>query len=203
MDYAKLGFEHSPAALVVLSYRIIQAANQAFSNLFGYPQSALINRSIATLFPTIKDYEKIGENAMSGLRAQQFGYYRDERFMQHQSGEVFWCQCVSHTLTPDDPFKLVICNFEKRAHDDSPNHSLTKRELEIVHYVANGLTCKQIGKILQLSPRTVEVHKANLMKKLNVKNKRQLLTKNLLVNSQIKPMLDTRSYAPGRLPKTT
>lgn len=197
MNYAQLGFEHSPTALVVLSYRMIQDLNQAFTALFGYAKDELLNRSIATLFPSIDDYEKTGENAMSGLKERQEGYYRDERFMQHKTGEVFWTQCTAHTLTPEDPFRLVICCFEKRSYKDSAQSQLTKRELEIAHYVANGLTCKQIGKILQLSPRTVEVHKANLMKKLNVKNKRQLLTKTLF--GEHSTSLETTNNTPSKI----
>jgi two-component system response regulator FixJ len=47
---------------------------------------------------------------------------------------------------------------------------LTNREFEIFSYCAQGLSNRDIGKILSLSPRTVEHHRANLSKKLNVRN---------------------------------
>lgn len=177
MDYAKLAFEHSPTPMVVLSYRFIKACNAAFSTLFGYPQEELLNCSMRKLFPSTQDFEKIGNNALSGLTLQSGQTYSDQRFMRHNTGEIFWTQTFGRTLTPDDPFKLAIWHFEKKSPDTVINQQLTWRETQISQYVVNGLTCKEIAKILGLSPRTVEVHKANLMKKLGVHSKAELASK--------------------------
>ena len=48
--------------------------------------------------------------------------------------------------------------------------SLTEREIEILKQVANGLTNKEIGDTLNISHRTVDTHRTNLMKKLKVNN---------------------------------
>lgn len=54
---------------------------------------------------------------------------------------------------------------------DSANHvELTKREIEIVVLIAQGLTNIEIGKKLFISDRTVDSHRTNLMRKLNVNN---------------------------------
>ncbi|PHS17141.1 MAG: DNA-binding response regulator [Kangiella sp.] len=47
---------------------------------------------------------------------------------------------------------------------------LTKREKEITLLIANGLTNREIGIKLSISLKTVEKHRANLMKKLNLHN---------------------------------
>jgi len=47
---------------------------------------------------------------------------------------------------------------------------LTKREVEILQFIADGLTNKEIGEKLFISHRTVDTHRTNLMKKLEVKN---------------------------------
>lgn len=47
---------------------------------------------------------------------------------------------------------------------------LTEREVEILRNIANGLTNKEIGDQLNISHRTVDTHRTNLMKKLDVKN---------------------------------
>lgn len=47
---------------------------------------------------------------------------------------------------------------------------LTKREVEILIHITEGLTNIEIGKKLFISDRTVDTHRTNLMKKLNVKN---------------------------------
>ena len=45
---------------------------------------------------------------------------------------------------------------------------LTERELEIVQLIAQGLIYKEIGAELNISPRTVEAHKANILEKLEL-----------------------------------
>ncbi|NJB72831.1 DNA-binding NarL/FixJ family response regulator [Saonia flava] len=47
---------------------------------------------------------------------------------------------------------------------------LTSKELEILELVLSGLTNKQISEKLQKSKRTVETHRFNLMRKMDVKN---------------------------------
>ena len=56
-------------------------------------------------------------------------------------------------------------------------YKLTKREAEITQLIVNGFTCKEIARKLDLSHRTIEVHKANLMKKLGVRTKAELTSK--------------------------
>ena len=52
---------------------------------------------------------------------------------------------------------------------------LTTREREIVKLIAEGKSSKEIGELLFISSRTVQHHRANIMKKLNVKNTTELV----------------------------
>ncbi|MEQ9316154.1 MAG: response regulator [Henriciella sp.] len=45
---------------------------------------------------------------------------------------------------------------------------LSPRELDVLHGLVDGLTNKAIANTLDISPRTVEIHRANLMEKLSV-----------------------------------
>jgi DNA-binding NarL/FixJ family response regulator len=45
---------------------------------------------------------------------------------------------------------------------------LTRREREILQYIAEGHTSPQIAKMLFISKKTVENHRANIMEKLNI-----------------------------------
>ena len=47
---------------------------------------------------------------------------------------------------------------------------LTEREREVLTLIAQGLSTKEIASALDIGPRTVETHRANLMKKLGVKS---------------------------------
>ncbi|MEE9407583.1 MAG: response regulator transcription factor [Polaribacter sp.] len=53
--------------------------------------------------------------------------------------------------------------------------SLTAREVEIIKYISQGLTNTQIGEKLFISPRTVDTHRTNIMRKLDVHNVASLI----------------------------
>jgi len=62
-------------------------------------------------------------------------------------------------------------------HDKKPNgiNSLSSREIEIVEFVKKGSTSKEIAALLNVSIKTIEAHRYNILKKLNLKNTRSLL----------------------------
>jgi DNA-binding CsgD family transcriptional regulator len=53
--------------------------------------------------------------------------------------------------------------------------TLTHRELEILALIARGYTSAQIAERLSISPRTVEGHRANLMGKLDLHSRVELV----------------------------
>ncbi len=53
--------------------------------------------------------------------------------------------------------------------------SLTPREKQILGYVAAGEITKSIARLLEISPKTVEVHRSNIMRKMNVESAAGLL----------------------------
>ena len=53
--------------------------------------------------------------------------------------------------------------------------TLTTREREIFQMTAEGRTSQEIGDKLTISPRTVEVHRSNLMNKLGLRNQTDLI----------------------------
>ncbi len=57
----------------------------------------------------------------------------------------------------------------------SPFRELTKREREILQLVVNGFTSKKMAEHLGLSPRTVDHHRSNLLRKLNKRNSADLV----------------------------
>jgi LuxR family transcriptional regulator len=50
---------------------------------------------------------------------------------------------------------------------------LTRREMEILHYLADGLTSVEIGKVLKISNHTVDWYMNGLQQKLKAKNRQQ------------------------------
>jgi DNA-binding NarL/FixJ family response regulator len=56
-----------------------------------------------------------------------------------------------------------------------PYNTLTAREREVLQLTAEGLSGAEIGERLFISPRTVESHRANMMRKLGVRNQKELV----------------------------
>jgi DNA-binding NarL/FixJ family response regulator len=62
--------------------------------------------------------------------------------------------------------------------DDGPSqgiNSLSERELQIVKLIKEGFSSKEISSQLNISLKTVEVHRHNILKKLNLKNSAALV----------------------------
>ncbi len=55
--------------------------------------------------------------------------------------------------------------------DDSPLSILSSREIEVLAHLADGLTDREIAEALLISPRTVESHVSNILRKLGVRNR--------------------------------
>ena len=59
---------------------------------------------------------------------------------------------------------------------DFPGHQrLTARERQVLERIADGASSKEAGRLLGISPRTVEVHRARIMEKLGAKNAADLM----------------------------
>ncbi|MCO6432466.1 MAG: response regulator transcription factor [Deltaproteobacteria bacterium] len=58
---------------------------------------------------------------------------------------------------------------------NNPLGVLTKREIEILTHLADGKPNRVIGKLLHISTRTVDTHRSNILKKLNVKTNAELV----------------------------
>ncbi|MFZ4714719.1 MAG: LuxR C-terminal-related transcriptional regulator [Bacteriovoracaceae bacterium] len=66
----------------------------------------------------------------------------------------------------------LIINYKKNTDEKNPDtfSSLTEREKEIIQFIVEGLSAKEIAVKLDISHRTVETHRFNLMKKLSINN---------------------------------
>ncbi|MDY7019474.1 MAG: response regulator transcription factor [Chloroflexota bacterium] len=74
--------------------------------------------------------------------------------------------------------KVLVEGYQKgasvRANCD-PYQQLTNREREILKLLAEGYTTQDIANMLVLSPKTIEGHKTNLMAKLGIHNRTDLV----------------------------
>ena len=73
---------------------------------------------------------------------------------------------------------------------------LTARERHVLQFMARGFSNKQTGKMLAISERTVELHVSNVMRKLQVKSRRELLALDEIADAvlSLKPVLNSPGY---------
>jgi PAS domain S-box-containing protein len=166
LDY-RTAFDLAPIGLVLSRNRLMVDCNQVVLEMFGAQRDQLVGHSFEVLYPTHDEFERTGARIVASLDAG--GRYADERVMKRldgpQRGELFWCHVSGRALDPAAPHAAGIWAFEDLSSRRRLAVDLTPREREIAALLIEGLTSKLIGKKLAISPRTVDVYRARLMKK--------------------------------------
>ncbi len=91
------------------------------------------------------------------------------------TGHAFFSPAVSKILVDDYLRAHEVDPPEVRPPDETASR-LTAREREILQLIAEGSTHLQIGELLHISPRTVDTHCTNIMKKLDLHDIAGLVT---------------------------
>lgn len=67
------------------------------------------------------------------------------------------------------------CANKVKHAEEKASDLLTDREIQVLKVLAEGFTVKKAAEILDLSPKTVDTHKANLMRKINIHHRADLI----------------------------
>jgi len=169
-----IGFAHAPIGLVVTRFRVVQRCNIRFGEMFGFEGEQLEGQSLSKLYPSLKDFYHIGDKGQKILRDS--GSYINERIMKRGNGELFWCRVRGQSLTPENPFAHAVWSFADLA-ESRPVVELSARERQVAILVTEGLTSKEIANSLDISPRTIEAHRARLLQKFGVRNSAELIAR--------------------------
>jgi DNA-binding NarL/FixJ family response regulator len=70
---------------------------------------------------------------------------------------------------------LVLGEFRRMAKEATGSNPLSEREREVLQHVARGYSYKEIGERLFISPKTVENHVRNILAKLQLNRKQELI----------------------------
>ena len=81
-------------------------------------------------------------------------------------GKKFFCSDIVKQMKTE-AVDVNTIEFNSLSFD---NKTLSDRELEIIQFIAEGYTNSQIAAVLYLSNHTINTHRKNIMKKLNVNN---------------------------------
>ncbi len=85
------------------------------------------------------------------------------------AGEVYLYPSLAKLLVRD------FLSHDSTAKTGSALDGLTTREQEILAYLAEGASNEEIGDILNISPKTVARHRENIMSKLNLHSRTELV----------------------------
>lgn len=109
------------------------------------------------------------------LRAGAAGYVLKRAAAKELVGAIQAVQRGESYLDPALTRTLISDYVRKVDRSDAATDMLTERELEVLTLVAEGLTNRQIALKLNISIKTVQSHRANLMDKLNLHDRTELV----------------------------
>ena len=111
------------------------------------------------------------EYILSALKAGADGYVLKDAGHDELMTAVKNVLAGKRYLSPDISEKVIGGYLEgKRALKATPWDTLTQREREVLKLIAEGYTNKKVAEYLFISLKTVEKHRSNLMRKLDLHN---------------------------------
>ncbi len=170
----EIAFNLAPIGVVLTKNRIIKSCNRTFAHMFGYTREEVLDQSFRMLYPSATEFDAIRDVGLKALKST--GEYSDERIMHRRNGTPFWARVRVATPNPKDPLSCAILSFADIS-GHRPEIDLTPREKQVVMRLAQGQTSKEIARALGLSPRTIDDYRARLLRKFNVRNIAELLSR--------------------------
>lgn len=171
----ELAFQLAGVGLCITENRNISRCNAEFARMFEYQAEELIGRSLECLYPSAAEFENTGRRGFAAM--QKTGGFNDERIMARKDGGLFWCHVIGRPLYRDRPFAYAVWSFDDISEKRPVKVGLTGREREIAQQIIQGKTAKEMARVFDISSRTVEAHRARLMRKFSAKTIAELITK--------------------------
>lgn len=140
----------------------------AMSGLNGLEAAARVIKEFPQVKIIILSMHATEEYVLQALRAGAAGYMlKDAAIVELELA----LQAVSRGetyLSPSISKRVVDSYLERAARGSSPLDQLTSRQREILQLIAEGKTTKEIAFLLNVSTKTVETHRAQLMDRLDI-----------------------------------
>jgi len=180
-------FESTPVAKFTVRNNRLEKTNKAFRDLFNLSDNGASSPLVTEIFDFSDNNELYYRKCMNGL--MQHCYLKNVRSIQPNENlfDINFCNCensdrgaIMADVVPANMFKRKV-DYHNQSTGNSGTSgangnvqiepvSFTIREQEILKLSAQGLPIKQIAAILNVSNRTVEKHRANIMKKTGSNN---------------------------------
>lgn len=108
------------------------------------------------------------EYVMQALRAGACGYLLKDAATSELELAVRAVARGETYLTPTISKRVIDDYLMRTTGSQGPVDQLTKRQREILQLIAKGYTSKEMAQMLNLSPKTIETHRTQLMKQLDI-----------------------------------
>jgi len=174
--------ENLPDAAFIMGERRrnILWCNAAATEIFGYSRKELIGAGARVLHIDDKRFAQFGRRFREALDNGEC--YRGRYWLRSKTGRRF---PTEHIIMPlrrvgGRPVYVSIVRCQRHLPNTlEPEHldRLTEREREVFEATARGLSAKEVAYLLEISPRTVELHRAHVLEKLELGSLRELMGK--------------------------
>ena len=165
VEGAKKHLERSTFDLIIYN---LPSSEKAELNALGEINRLAVDQPVLVVGPDVDT-----EDTVRNLQGSIYGY------TTKQDGQEGLLQAVQDLL--DGKFYFVSLDAEltqlTATTAKAKKDAISNREKEILKLVINGMNNNAIGKELNISVRTVENHRANMMRKLGVKNTAELVNR--------------------------
>src|SRR6266566_6533652 len=113
--------------------------------------------------------------ALRALRAGAAGYVMKHEAMANVIQAIHEALSGRPYLSPTMAAQVITRAARGQPEGETdPTERLSDRELEILELIGKGNEVRQIAKLLHLSPKTVETHRAHIKDKLDLRNSREV-----------------------------
>jgi DNA-binding NarL/FixJ family response regulator len=132
-----------------------------------------LEASVAVLVISMHDEALYAERVLRAggrgyVMKQEGGKRIMEAIRQVAAGKIFVSDKMSARI-------LEIFSGRRTEVGASPVENLTDREFEVFQLIGQGMETKELARELHVSPKTIEVHRANIKAKLKVKSMAELI----------------------------
>lgn len=125
------------------------------------------------------------EYILQSIKAGAFGYLLKDTDKKEfikaihtvNAGEKYFSGDISNIIVSNLLDNASSTQASEPVSKETNQFGLTKKEKQILKHILSGKTNSEISVLLQNSKRTIETHRFNLMKKMNVKNLMELSSK--------------------------
>lgn len=164
--------ENSSEAIALLSAEgIILYGSPSTNRVLGYELDEFVGRNIFQLIHP--SHQEFVRKRLSEVRQKPRMTVTVHTEILHQDGSWRFLKCMLTNLLDDPRIQAIVNNY--RDTTTTPYELLTSRQWEVLHLIVEGYTNVEIAARLVISRRTVEMHRADLMRKLGVRTQAELI----------------------------